>query len=238
MPMRDHFHPPGSLRGSWEGLHGLWPGVIVQHLDHLLPPRYSAEPRVHAGPYVEVDVGSFDHEDFAPSDPSEDGTAWSPSGPGLAVETELLDTAEYEVRVYDHERDRHLVAAVEIVSPGNKDRDGHQRAFVGKCEAMLRRGVSVCIVDLVTARGANLYADLLELIGQRDPLMGDEPPPTYAAALRWVQRGKKRVLETWPHILRVGEVLPTLPLWLTKKFSVPLALEASYESSCRTLRMA
>ena len=29
MPLRDHFRPPLTDRISWEGLHGLWPGMIV-----------------------------------------------------------------------------------------------------------------------------------------------------------------------------------------------------------------
>lgn len=59
---------------------------------------------------------------------------------------------DYEVRIYDEERGRRLVAAVEIVSPSNKDRPETRRVFVAKCEALLRRGVSVSVIDLVTSR--------------------------------------------------------------------------------------
>jgi hypothetical protein len=31
--------------------------------------------------------------------------------------------------------------------------------------------------------------------------------------------------------------LPTLPLWLTEDFAIPLDLEASYEQTCRDLRI-
>jgi hypothetical protein len=37
MPLRDLFHPPVSKRASWEGFHGLWPGIIVQELAPRLP---------------------------------------------------------------------------------------------------------------------------------------------------------------------------------------------------------
>ena len=50
---------------------------------------------------------------------------------------------EYEVRIYDVERERRLVAAVEIVSPANKDRPEHRRVFVTKCAALLQQRVSV-----------------------------------------------------------------------------------------------
>lgn len=154
---------------------------------------------------------------------------------GSQVETELPDDDEYEVRVYDRERDRRLVAAVEIVSPGNKDRPEKRNAFVGKCAALLRNGVAVSIVDLVTSRQFNLYAELIAFIGQSDPTLGPEPPPTYAASCRWVQGEKRARLETWSHVLAVGRPLPTLPLWLTDVRCVPLDLEPSYEKACDDL---
>jgi Protein of unknown function (DUF4058) len=239
MPLRDHFHPPLDQRTSWEGFHGQWPAMIVLSLVKILPSRYAAEPRVHSDAQVEIDVATFESDNpiFVAADGANEA-AWEPAQPSIAVETDLLDTDEYEVRVYDTERGRRLVAAVEIVSPANKDRPEHRQLFVGKCAALLSKGVSVAIVDLVTSRHFNLYAELLELIGQSDPSLGDEPPATYAAACRWIDRGAKHILETWSHTLRIGQPLPTLPLWLAENFAVPLELEASYEETCRVLRIA
>ena len=89
---------------------------------------------------------------------------------------------EYEVRVYDSARGRRLVAAIEIVSPANKDRPDHRRAFVAKYAALLREQLCVVIVDLVTTRHFNLYHDLLELTNQTDPAFGVEPPTIFAVA--------------------------------------------------------
>ncbi len=238
MSLRDHFHPPVSRRASREGFHALWPAMIVQHLVKNLPTRYTAEPRVHSGSQVEIDVATFGQsEPGFPQPDGSNGMAWDLAQPTVAVETDLLDTDEYEVRVYDVERDRRLVAAVEIISPANKDRMEHRQALVGKCEALLRKGVSVCIVDLVTSRHFNLYTDLLELVGQSDLSMGEPPAATYAAACRWIERDRKRILETWSHVLQLGQPLPTLPLWLAENFFVPLDLEASYEETCGVLRI-
>jgi hypothetical protein len=44
-------------------------------------------------------------------------------------------------------------------------------------------------------------------------------------------------LETWNHPLTVGLPLPILPLWLTDDLAIPLDLEASYEQTCRDLRI-
>jgi hypothetical protein len=52
--------------------------------------------------------------------------------------------------------------------------------------------------------------------------------------------------ETGPHpgfdgcyyLLKVGNLLPTLPIWVTEDRTVWLDLEASYEETCRALRIA
>lgn len=239
MPLRDHFHSPLNDQTSWDLFHGQWPAMIVQRLNPILPRRYVAGPHVHLGTEIEVDVATFEEDkpDF-PASAGGNGTTWQLSEPSVAVETELLNTDEYEVRVYDLERGRRVVAAVEIISPSNKDRPETRCALVGKCEALLRKGVSVSIVDLVTSRHFNLYAELLDLIGQSDPSLGARPPATYAAACRWIERDRKRILETWSHTLTLGQPLPTLPLWLAENYFVPLDLEVSYEETCRVLRIA
>jgi hypothetical protein len=84
----------------------------------------------------------------------------------------------------------------------------------------------------------NLYRDLMELIGQLDPSLGDEPPALYAVACRWMRNGDSGLLENWMPPLELGHPLPTLPLWLAENLAVPLELEPSYEETCRILRIA
>ncbi len=242
MPLRDHFRPPLSDSSSWEEVHGQWPAVIVQQLGKLLPEQYVAGPRVHLGSQAEVDVATFDQEphNSVHTGRSEAGTrvAWAPAGPTLAVATELADFDEYEVRVYDMARNRRLVATIELISPANKDRPSNRQQFVAKCAALLRQHVSVILVDVVSVREFNLYAELLDLIGQRDPSLGRSPPATYAVACRWSSRGVSHWLETWNKPLTIEEPLPVLPLWLSEDLAIPLDLEASYEQSCGDLRIA
>lgn len=243
MPLRDHFRPPLDDLTAWEGFYGGWPTVIVQHLNRTLPQRYVAAPRVHSGSYVEIDVAAYDTDDTGSlSWQSEENggvatAVWAAARPSLEVETGLPAANEYGVRVYDVKRGRRLVAAVEIVSPANKDRPEHRRVFAAKCAALLRRGVSVCVVDVVTVRDFNLYADLLELLGQHDPSLGAEPPPLYAVSCRWRVRDGAGLLEAWNHPMAMGRPMPTLPLWLTDDLAVPLELEQSYEQTCRDLRI-
>jgi hypothetical protein len=140
---------------------------------------------------------------------------WAPPRPTLTVATDLPALDEYEVCVYDTKFGRRLVAAVEIVSPANKDRPEHRRAFIAKCAALLQNHVGVAIVDLVTNHTFNLYGDLLELLGQVDPSLADGPPSLYAVACRRARDEDGWLLETWMHPLALGQPFPTLPLSTT-----------------------
>jgi len=245
MPLRDHFRPPLDELRHWEGLHGGWPMMIVAGLRPRLPPRYFAEPRVHSGASAEIDVATFEHDAEAvpAAGAGQDNgggiatAVWAPPRPTLAVATDLPVQDVYEVLVYDEKRHCRLVAAVEIVSPANKDRPEHRRALVAKCAGLLRERVSVILVDVVTTRTQNLYQELLGLLGQSDPSLRPEPPPLYATACRLTRRADEWVLEAWAQPLDLGRPLPTMPLWLADDLAVPLELEESYEQSCRILNI-
>lgn len=244
MPLRDHFHPPLTKRHSWDELHGGWPMKLVEYLLSKLPPEFYAAPQVHLGGAVEVDIGTFEYDatngnDWDETD-SEGGTAtatWKVAKPLLDVEVDLPDTDEYSVRVYDVNRERRLVAAIELVSPANKDRPESKQAFVSKCAALLREEVSVMIVDVVTSRAGNLFADLLTSIGSQELHGTMSSTSIYAGACRLNAPGQRRRLQAWHETLAVGKPLPTLPLWLSPSLELPLDLEVSYEETCRILRM-
>jgi hypothetical protein len=153
------------------------------------------------------------------------------------IDIDLGEQYEYEVLVYDQTRERRLVAAVEIVSPANKDRPEHRQLFIAKCATLLQKGVCVSIVDLVTFRRANLYTELLELIGYADAVLGVDPPATYAVTCRTRSVERKTRLDNWAYPLELGRPLPSLPLWLAEGVAVALDLEASYEETCRVLRI-
>ena len=249
MPLRDHFRPPIWNHSSWEGFHGGWPMIIVQYLARVLPEDFVAEPRVHLGDYYEIDVCAFDQADRrlddAPGLESEvRGSAsggiatatYAPPQPTLVLDADLDDQYQYEVLVFDQTRRRHLVAAIEIVSPANKDRPENRRSFVAKCAALLQQHVCLSIVDLVTVRRFNLYCDLLELIGRTDPSF-DPAPATYAVTCRGHKVERQSRLAAWAYPLVVGRKLPTLPIWLSDELSVSLDLEATYEETCQALRI-
>jgi len=223
--------------------------TIVQYLSRVLPESFVAEPRVHLGDYYEIDVCTFDQDDgrldVAPGVESEMGrggsgsvatATYAPPQPTLVLDADLDDQYQYEVLVFDQTRRRQLVAAIEIVSPANKDRPENRRGFVAKCAALLQQHVCVSIVDLVTIRRFNLYCDLLELIGRSDPSF-DPPPATYAVTCRGHKVERQSRLAAWAYPLVVGRKLPMLPIWLNDELSVSLDLEVTYEETCQVLRI-
>jgi hypothetical protein len=244
MPLRDHFRPPLDDVHSWDELHGMWPAVIVQRLVKILPEQYFAAPGVHLSASFEVDVatyrepspGSTDLGFFAGNGGTTVAT-YAPAKPSLTFEPRLPNQDVYEVRIYDSRRHRRLVAAIEIVSPSNKDRPESRSSFVAKAANLLQHGICVSIVDVVSTLDFNLYAELMRFVHSTDPALGDEPPPMYAVTLRPRVEERRKLMDNWYHPLAVGQPLPTLPVWINESHAVSLELEASYEETCRTLRI-
>ena len=242
MPLRDHFRPPLDDVHSWDELHGGWPMMIVQKLIEVLPEPYFAAPGVHLGTLYEVDIGTYrrpvaEANDF---DVAKGGVAvatYAPPKPTLTLEPQLPNQDVYEVRIYDSRRNRHLVAAIEIVSPSNKDRPENRATFVAKAATLLKNNICVSIVDVVSTYDFNLYAELMNFLHGVDPALDSEPPPMYAATLRLRYEDRRRMMDNWYHPLAIGQPLPTLPIWLKENWAISLDLESSYEATCRTLRI-
>ena len=242
MPLRDHFQPPLDDVHSWDELHGMWPAMIVRELIEVLPEPYYAAPAVHLGTLYEIDVGTYRgpsttaDESGGPADETA-AAPYAPPTPTLTLQPRLPSQDVYEVRIYESRRNRRLVAAIEIVSPSNKDRPESRGTFVSKVAALLKRDICVSIVDVVSTIDWNLYAELMGFLESVDPDLGDEPPSVYAVSMRMRYEGDRRLMDSWYHPLIMGQPLPTLPVWLKETQAVSLALEASYEETCRALRI-
>lgn len=239
MPLRDHFHAPVNNKHRWDAVHGGWPAEMVRTLFELLPIDFVAEPRVHHPAPFEIGSFAIEEDNRPPDVPTRGGgtATLAASAPTLTVPADLNELDEYEVRVYDVDRLRTLVAAIEIVSPANKDRTDTREQFVNKVAALLRQDVCVAIVDIVTTRQANLYAELLGRLGRSDPALAD-PPMLYAVTLRARKLAKKRpLLDAWFFPLTVGQPLPTIPLWLSPELRIEVPLDPSYQEACRLLRI-
>lgn len=192
---------------------------------------------------MELDIGTLERESSGHSPGPRNGeggvavaavAAWTPASPTILLDTELPEPSEYEVNIYTQDEFR-LVAAIELVSPSNKDRPENRQTFVNKCETLLKKNVCVTIVDPVTNRTSNLFGELLDELDI--PRTAVSRSGIYAVTCRGQRNGSRWRLESWEHELAVGATLPTLPVWVSPDLRFPLELEATYEETCRSLRI-
>lgn len=203
----------------------------------LLPAEYFAVPMLEVTGRVEVDIGTFQRESRGSGNGGLATAVWAPPQPSLTIPLEPAAIDAFEVQVMRNFGGPKLRAAIELVSPANKDRPASRRAFAAKCAGYLRRNVSVIVIDIVTERGGNLHAELLQALEQKEGPYWESPTQLYAAAYRCLRENGTVRLEAWPRELAVGAPLPELPLWLEVDLSVPLRLEESYAVTCGSLRM-
>lgn len=240
MPLRDHFHPPLSVERHWESFHAAWIGAIADALNRTLPKRYFAEEQVHAGPSIEIDVATFGQDAMVNHD-SANGVAVAAqptvTAPTATVATVFADDFEVKVITTQGGGPR-VVAALEMISPRNKDRPEARLAFATKCASYLHHGIAVIVVDIVTNRTANLFNETLGRLVGADAARLPANVSLYAAALRPIRRGEREEIDLWPQRLTLGAALPTLPLWLTAIEQVSVDLEATYTDACERRRIA
>lgn len=235
MPLLDHFRPPLSPRRRWESFHAAWSTTLMADLNNLiLPPGYFAETQVHLGGRVEIDIASFDG--VTPPSPAGNAAAtatlpaWAP--PAAAIRFPATFPDAIEVLVYRAEGGATLAAAIELVSPGNKDRPESRRAFASKCASLLQDGVGLVVVDVVTTRQANLHDELADVLRLGETQRFPDSQALYAAAYRPLRNANGGWIDLWPFTLTLDAPLPVVPLALRDGEVVPVDLERAYVAAC------
>src|SRR5262249_19995322 len=157
----------------------------------VLPPNCFAAAQVHVGSRVEIDVAAF-HEEQAVSSGAANGNGgvavqtWAPPATSLIMPSIFPD--EIEVQVFHRTGEATRVGAIELISPGNKDRPETRRAFTAKCASYLQQGIGLVIVDTVTERQTNLHDELIRLLEQSEQFEFPEAALLYAVAYRPTRR--------------------------------------------------
>ncbi|HWE40103.1 MAG TPA: hypothetical protein VG406_26360 [Isosphaeraceae bacterium] len=190
-------------------------------------------------PCIEIDVATLrDHGAPGSAIGGSEPRTWAAPDPAFAVAVDLATVDGVEVQVFADDGDPRLAAAVELLSPRNKDRPAARQAFAVKCVGYLQQGCGVVLLDTVTTRRADLNRTILALLGV-DPGAAALPLSSLSAvSYRAVGREEEpQQLQLWPASLTLAQPLPTLPLWIAPDFSVPLDLEASYQMTCADLRI-
>jgi hypothetical protein len=242
MPLLDHFRPPIHPRHGWEAFHSNWATRLADALnDRWLPPEFFAEEHTHGNARLEIDVASYEGPPSSPAPANGPATAtapaavWSPPQAQRTMPAVFPET--FEVRVFSTLAGATLVAAVELVSPGNKDRAEERLAFANKCANYLTQGVALVVLDVVTNRRANLHNETMRLLRAAPDLDMPDDVDLYAVAYRPVLRDERPEIDLWFARCALGAELPTMPLRLTGDLFVPVEFEATYQEACRHRRL-
>jgi hypothetical protein len=238
MPILDHFSPPLSAERVWNTFHHAWSATIARMLNRrLLPQHYFAAPNVQFGARVEIDVGTFEQSDASERRLEPTAVTLTTQPATAVIPAVFPDTVE--VVIFNRESGPQVVAAIELVSPSNKDRPATRRAFIAKMSSYLQQGIALSVIDLVTTRSAHLHNEWLQWMQATTGLMGDvEHTPLYVNSYRPVQHGERAEIEMWLNPLRVGDQLPKLPLFLRGDICIEVPLEETYIETCEDQRIA
>jgi hypothetical protein len=230
-----------SERRPWASFHTTWASALADALNQdILPPGYIALEQVHPGAALEIDVATFSDPAASPTaGPSTTATVprtvWTPAAAPLIIPAAFPPSATVEI--LSTEGGRTLVAAIELVSPGNKDRSTKRRLFAAKCATYLSRGVGLVIVDVVTSRQGNLHNELADLLQVDAAFRMPAEQSLYSVAYRPLRADDMEKIETWPTALTIGQPLPKVPLSLGAEWCVPVDLEESYREACQRRRV-
>jgi hypothetical protein len=227
MPIHDWTRAPA---GIFHHFHQQWiASLCVAFNQGGLPSGYFALAEQAAGGPI-PDVLTLQQEPRGRRIEEEDG--------GLAVaappQTRFVTKAEPEQyaakanRVAIYHPLGHLVAVLEIVSPGNKGSRHALRAFVEKAVDFLKQGVNLLVVDLFppTTRDPQgihkaIWDEILE-----EPF---ELPPDKRLTLVSYSAGPTKTAYIEP--VAVGDRLPDMPLFLEAKKHVLAKLDATYAAT-------
>ena len=177
MPLRDHFRPPLSDQRSWEGLHGGWPMMIVQPQSGNCPGVTSPSRRsIWAHPSRSTWRPTRRTRPISPPRPSSGGRR---RGRDRGLGAAAADAGRRD-RPAGAGRVRGARLRHQVGPPAGGRRRDRQPGQQGPARAppRLRRQVRRLAPGARLRRDrrsrhdahANLYGDLLELLGQTDPV--------------------------------------------------------------------
>jgi hypothetical protein len=221
-----------SERGGWEGVHHLW----ITELLRWVKPRLPAGYRAYIGSAPTIAVGAPpERPDVAVRQWTEEtvtGQAGTPTQPTAAGTDEEPDE-EIAVATLDPGKSLYvelhgrLIAAVELISPRNKDRPLSRTTYLARYLGYLQEGVHLLLVD-VHRRPLNFsFADrIADELGFRQPSC--PPPMAVSYRVGGPAATGGRLLAIWRRPLLVGAPLPSLKLPLSVETVVPVDLEQTY----------
>jgi hypothetical protein len=226
MPLHDWTDRPG-----WDGVHHVW----ITELFRWIKPRLPSGYRAYIGTAPMVAIGA------PPQHPDVHVRKWEEPVTPAATETqqvseEVKDEPDIEVALASIdpgtavyvERQGLLVAAVELVSPRNKDRPSARATYVERYVGYLLQGIHLLLVDL---HRRPLNFSFADRIAEELQFTAHQPLPVPLAVSYRVGEPAAtggHLLAVWRRPLTVGDQLPTIPLALSVEAKVTIDLEQTY----------
>jgi hypothetical protein len=230
MPLHDW-----TERSGWDGVHLLWITELLRWIKPRLPTGYRAYvgtvPTIAVGAPAErpdVSVRCWPEESTPDAAPPANGppSGEAPEQPDEEIATAILEASP---ALFVECRGQ-LVAAVELVSPRNKDHLSTRATHLSRYVGYLLQAVHLLLVD-VHRRPLNFsFADrIAEEMEIRQPPC----PPPMAVAYRVGERAATggRFLAIWRRPLPVDGTMPRVVLPITVDFSVSVDLEQTYTNA-------
>ncbi len=227
MPLHDWQDERG-----WDSVRPLWLAYLLEHVQEELPEGYRAF--LGGVPSVTVDTGhgkpDVSVRRMGPK-PAE-GAATGVLEPDMEAKVSFRLDPQRAVHI---DYNGQLIAALELVSPRNKDRIDAKETYSARYIGYLRLGVHLLLVDVLPRPKSFSFSDAITgALGIEAPPL----PPPFAAGFRVdgpipVGDDIGSAVSLWRRPLRVGEALPTLPLALNAHEAVMVDLEATYMRAAR-----
>jgi len=221
--------------GTYHNFHYRWIAAIIDRLNAgMLPSGYFAMAEQIVG-RPETDVVTL--QAGASPGPPETGNG------GVAVATPRPATrfvmpleqeryARKANRIAIHHTLGKVVAVVEIVSPGNKDRKSALRSFVAKAVELIDEGVNLLVVDPFPPTRHDPQG-IHQAIWDEFTDQPFELPPDKPLTLAAYQAEPIKIAFVEP--IAVGDPLPDMPLFLYEDVYVWVPLEETYQATWKVL---
>jgi hypothetical protein len=214
--------------GDFHDFHQCWVVAIGNALNGgLLPPGYMAIAEQVTGRPITDGVALKTRE---PKEGPEGGIAVATAPPGarLIARIERINYAKRADRIVIRHGREKVVAIIEILSPGNKDSRIALRTFIEKAADILNQGVNLLVVDLFPPTPRDPQGIHKAIWDE----LGDQPfeaPPGKPLIVASYLGG--HIPTAYVESVGIGDVLPSLPIFLSETRYIPAPLEATYQEA-------
>ncbi len=227
--------------GTYHDFHHEWISAMRRQLNAGLLPEglFAMAEQIIGGPAP--DVITLQDWPQAPDNRRGNGSTIAlaePAAPPKSTYVWEHDAEEYVAKksqlVIKHDLGR-VLAVIELVSPGNKHSNIEIRRLVEKSAGLIGAGINLLLIDPFppTVRDPNGLPALIweELYGPSDFRIPDSQTLTVASFQATPVWNCKDYIEP----LKVGQSLPTMPLFIVEERYISLPLEDSYKQTWEEL---